>query len=166
MALAPQLHAPQLDLPALRRLAEEYDRISRADGRDWPAARFIEWLTDEWHTAADDSGGEARRLSSNRWRAGDTGLQSATVNRLLGFISPWALAAVAVWIVVMGVVANWAIPVFANVGTGPGCVVTPCGPNYLPTDWFPVLATGFVVASIMTAVLVGVVLLARRVSRQ
>jgi len=32
------------------------------------------------------------------------------------FVSPWSLAAVAVWIVVLTVVANWAVPVFANVG--------------------------------------------------
>ena len=63
MALA-QLHAPQLDLRALRRLADEYDQISADDGRDWPAARFVEWLEDEWNATADHDGREARRLAS------------------------------------------------------------------------------------------------------
>ena len=38
------------------------------------------------------------------------------MRRLVEFISPWALAGLAVWIVVLGVVANWVIPVFAIPG--------------------------------------------------
>jgi hypothetical protein len=36
-----------LDLTTLRRLALEYDAISREDGQHWPAVRFVDWLTDE-----------------------------------------------------------------------------------------------------------------------
>jgi hypothetical protein len=81
---------------------------------------------------------------------------------LWSFLSPWALAAVAVWIVLLGVVANWAIPVFANVGSGPGCEFPPCEPNWMPTDWFPVLAAGVVGATFVTVVLAVVVLLVRK----
>lgn len=84
------------------------------------------------------------------------------MSRLHEFVSPWALAGLGVWIVVLGVVANWAIPVFANVGSGPQCEVLPCEPNYLTTEWFPVLATGVITASVVTAALAGVVLLLRR----
>jgi hypothetical protein len=31
----------------LRRLAAEYDAISKEDGQHWPAVRFVDWLTDE-----------------------------------------------------------------------------------------------------------------------
>jgi len=81
---------------------------------------------------------------------------------LRSFVSPWALAGLAVWIVVLGAVANWAIPVFANVGSGPGCESPPCQPNWMPTDWLPVLGTGVITATIVVAVLAGAVLLVRR----
>lgn len=35
----------------LRRLAAEYDSISREDGQHWPAARFVDWLADERRAA-------------------------------------------------------------------------------------------------------------------
>ena len=85
-----------------------------------------------------------------------------TVKRLLGFISPWALAGIAVWLAVLGLVANWAIPVFANVSSGPACQGPPCPPSYLPIDWFPVLGTAIIGASIVTALVAGVVVLVRR----
>ena len=84
------------------------------------------------------------------------------MRRLPEFVLPWALLGLAVWIVVLGGVSNWAIPVFANVGSGPGCQFPPCEPNYIPTDWFPVLATGLITASVVTAALLGVVHLAKR----
>ena len=84
------------------------------------------------------------------------------MKRLLGFISPWALAGLALWLAVLGVVANWAIPVFANVSSGPGCQDPPCPPSYLPTDWFPVLGAAIVVASIITALVAGIGVLVRR----
>jgi hypothetical protein len=87
------------------------------------------------------------------------------VKRLPDFISPWALAAIAVWLAVVGIVANWAIPVFANVGSGPACEFPPCAPDYLPIDWLPVLGTAVVVASSVVVLLAALLLAARRSSR-
>jgi hypothetical protein len=79
-----------------------------------------------------------------------------------GFVSPWALAGVAAWIAILGLTANWAIPVFANVGTGPQCPAIPCPPDYLPIDWVPVLGTAAIVATLIVAVLAVVAVLVRR----
>jgi hypothetical protein len=32
-------------------MARTLDQISREDGRTWPAARFVEWLADEWRAS-------------------------------------------------------------------------------------------------------------------
>jgi hypothetical protein len=54
MAGSPPLLRDQLlDLATLRRLAEEYDAISAADGRHWPAIAFIEWLVDEQRASVE-----------------------------------------------------------------------------------------------------------------
>jgi hypothetical protein len=47
MAPPPLVRDQMLDLAMLRRLALEYDAISREDGQHWPAVRFVDWLTDE-----------------------------------------------------------------------------------------------------------------------
>jgi hypothetical protein len=32
-------------------MARTFDQISRKDGRDWPAVRFVEWLESEWRAS-------------------------------------------------------------------------------------------------------------------
>jgi hypothetical protein len=54
MAEPPRLlRVPSVDLATLRRLAEEYDTISAADGRHWPAVAFVDWLRDEQRASAE-----------------------------------------------------------------------------------------------------------------
>ena len=78
------------------------------------------------------------------------------MKRLLDYVSPWALAGVAVWLVMMVTAYNWAIPIYANVGSHPETfsVTQP------DTTIFAI-----VVASIVTVILAGIVVLARRVAR-
>ena len=64
-------------------------------------------------------------------------------------MSPWSLAALAVWIVVLVVVANWAVPVFANVASGPQCTSSVCPPTTTTVEWLPILLTGTVVATLV-----------------
>jgi len=88
------------------------------------------------------------------------------MKRFLGFVSPWALAAIAMWLVVMVLAYNWAIPIYANIG-GPGL----CGePNCGSVGTFTVNVPGtlnfaLIVATCVTVVLGGLVLIGRRVVR-
>jgi hypothetical protein len=66
------------------------------------------------------------------------------------FVSPWSLAALAAWIVVLVVVANWAVPAFANVPSGPQCTLSVCPPTASSVEWLPVLLTGSVAATLVT----------------
>jgi hypothetical protein len=76
------------------------------------------------------------------------------------FVSPWAVVALAVWVVVMVVVANWAVPVFANVPSGPQCTATDC--PRVTTEWVPVLLAGAGAATAVVAIIWGVRRLVRR----
>jgi hypothetical protein len=61
---------PALDLATLRRLAGEYNALSR--GRQWPASEFVEFLQAELLTS-DDRRDKLRRERGRekmrRWRA-------------------------------------------------------------------------------------------------
>jgi len=71
------------------------------------------------------------------------------------FVSPWSMAALAVWIVVLFVVANWAVPVFANVeGPGLQCDTSVC-PTVTTVEWLPILLTGAVAATLVVGTLWG-----------
>ena len=70
------------------------------------------------------------------------------------FASPWSVVALAVWIVVLLLVANWAVPVFANVPSGPQCTASVC--PTATTEWLPILLTGAVVATLVVVALWGV----------
>jgi hypothetical protein len=64
-------------------------------------------------------------------------------------VSPWSVAALAAWIVILIVVANWAVPVFANVeGPGLQCSASVC-PTVTTVEWVPILLTGGVAASLV-----------------
>jgi hypothetical protein len=91
------------------------------------------------------------------------------VKRLLDFVSPWALAAIAVWLVVMVIAYNWAIPIYANIGSAPLCgePLANCSQEGTFTIHQPdTTIFAIVVASMVTAVVAAVVLLARWVSRR
>jgi hypothetical protein len=77
------------------------------------------------------------------------------------FVSPWSFAALAAWIVVLIVVANWAVPIFANVPTGPQCTASVC-PTVTTVEWLPILLTGAVAATLVVGTLWGVL---RRLGR-
>lgn len=77
------------------------------------------------------------------------------------FVSPWSLATLAVWIVVLIVVANWAVPVFANVANGPQCTASVC-PTVTTVEWLPILLTGAVAATLVVGSMWGV---SRRLGR-
>jgi hypothetical protein len=47
----PLLRDNRVDLVTLCAMAPTFDQISREDGRDWPAVRFVEWLESEWRAA-------------------------------------------------------------------------------------------------------------------
>ena len=79
------------------------------------------------------------------------------------FVSPWAIAALAVWVMVMGVVANWAIPAFANVPSGPQCTATDC--PTVTTEWVPVLLAGAAAATAVVAIIWGLRTLLHRAAR-
>ena len=65
------------------------------------------------------------------------------------FVSPWAVAALALWIVVLIVVASWAVPVFANVEGGAiQCNASVC-PTVTTVEWVPILLTGAVAATLV-----------------
>jgi hypothetical protein len=71
------------------------------------------------------------------------------VNNWTRFVSPWSAAALAVWIVVLIVVANGAVPVFANVGGGGvQCNASTC-PTVTTVEWLPILLTGAVAATLV-----------------
>lgn len=89
-----------------------------------------------------------------------------TVRRLLGFVSPWALAGIAVWMVILAIAHNWAIPLFTNASTGPQCADTPCPPPALLVDQPGALVFALVAASVVTALLAGVVVVARLARRR
>lgn len=81
------------------------------------------------------------------------------------WISPWALAALAAWLLVAAAALIWSIPIYANIG-GPGL----CGE--LPPDcvsvgtftlnWEASLGFAIGVASGVAALLAGIVFIARR----
>jgi hypothetical protein len=78
-------------------------------------------------------------------------------------VSPMALAGLVIWLVVMVVVTNLAISVFANVGGGPQpfCPQATCAPQPT-TEWLPSLATAFVAATLVVGGLWGAVTVVRR----
>jgi hypothetical protein len=45
------LRDDRVDLVTLSAMARTIDQISREDGRDWPAVRFVEWLKSEWRAS-------------------------------------------------------------------------------------------------------------------
>jgi hypothetical protein len=47
----PQLREDRVELVTLSAMARTFDQISREDGRDWPAVRFVEWLESEWRAS-------------------------------------------------------------------------------------------------------------------
>jgi hypothetical protein len=88
------------------------------------------------------------------------------MKRLLSFVSPWALAVIATWLVVMVVAYNWAIPIYANIGDPGLCGEPNCGSVGTFTPNVP-MAINFavIVATCFTVVLGGMVLIGRRVVR-
>jgi hypothetical protein len=71
------------------------------------------------------------------------------------FVSPWSVAALAVWILVLIVVANLAVPVFANVEGGAiQCNASVC-PTVTTVEWLPILLSGAVAATLVVGVLLG-----------
>jgi len=70
------------------------------------------------------------------------------MSSLRGVVSPWAIGALAAWLLVMVVVTQLALPVFANVA-GPGlqCPPTTC-PTRTTTEWLPSLLVGVIAASL------------------
>jgi hypothetical protein len=48
----PRLREDRVDLVTLSVMARAFDQISREDGRDWPAVRFVEWLETEWRASS------------------------------------------------------------------------------------------------------------------
>lgn len=82
---------------------------------------------------------------------------------LRDLVSPMAVASLALWLVVLVVVTNLAIPVFANVGSGPQpfCPGTTCARQ--PTiEWLPSLATAFMVSTVAVGTLWGAMAHLRR----
>lgn len=89
------------------------------------------------------------------------------MSTLRGILSPWALAATAVWLLVMVIAYNWAIPIYANVG-GPGLCPgerPSCSPETFTVAQPDTAIFAVIVASLVTALLAGILLLIRRVSR-
>jgi hypothetical protein len=78
-----------------------------------------------------------------------------------GFVSPWAIGGVVLWLVVLVVVTQWAIPVFANVGSGPPCEGASC-PTAATTEWLPSLVVAAIAASLVVAALWGAFAAIRR----
>ena len=71
------------------------------------------------------------------------------------FVSSWSVAALAVWIVVLIVVANLAVPVFANVDGGAlQCNASVC-PTATTVEWLPILLSGAVAATLVVGTLWG-----------
>lgn len=99
-------------------------------------------------------------------RSGIARCYGADMKTLLGFLSPWALGAVAVWLVAMVVAYTWAIPIHANVG-GPGlCPVEhpDCSPATFTQTQPDTTIFAIIVATIVAASLTATVLLVRRFS--
>ena len=82
---------------------------------------------------------------------------------LRDLVSPMALVSLALWVVVLVVVTNLAIPVFANVGGGPQpfCAQVTCAPQQT-TEWLPSLATAFVASTLVVGGLWSAVTVIRR----
>jgi hypothetical protein len=74
----PQLRDDRVDLVTISAMAQTFDHISREDGRDWPAVRFVEWLECEWRAslAADRPVERLRRQPMRQPRAVDGGGRS------------------------------------------------------------------------------------------
>jgi hypothetical protein len=69
------------------------------------------------------------------------------------YLSPWSIAALVIWILVLMIVANWAVPVFANVeGGGLQCDAAVC-PTHTTVEWVPILLTGSVAATFVVGAL-------------
>ena len=85
---------------------------------------------------------------------------------ILGFRAPWALVTIAVWLGVMVAAYLWAIPIFGNLRTedfhGVPDGYSKLGPVTVNNP--PNLIFAIVVASVATALLVGMVMLVRRSS--
>jgi len=66
------------------------------------------------------------------------------------FVSPWSVVAFASWIVILVVVANWAVPVFANVeGYGLQCTLNVCPRTVTTVEWVPIVLSGAVAATLV-----------------
>ena len=92
------------------------------------------------------------------------GIRTNAMRRPLDFISPWALAGIAVWMVIVVVAYNWAIPIYANIG-GPGLCPAEspdCSPATFTVTQPDTAVFAIVVASILTAFLAAAALVARR----
>jgi hypothetical protein len=81
------------------------------------------------------------------------------MKRFVDFISPWAPTGASVWIIVMAMYVNWAIPHYANVGEGPGLHDVPVGTW---VDVTAVVVLAIAIATTITACLAGIVVLLRR----
>jgi hypothetical protein len=81
------------------------------------------------------------------------------------FVSPWALVGLAVWLVVMVIAYNWAIPIYANLG-GPGLCPAEspnCSPATFTVTQPDTTVFALIVASLVTGLLTAIVLLTRAV---
>lgn len=66
------------------------------------------------------------------------------------FVSPWSVVVLAAWIVIMVAVANWAVPVFANVeGYGLECTLNACPRTVTTVEWVPIVLSGAVAAALV-----------------
>jgi len=81
-------------------------------------------------------------------------------------ISPMAVAGLVLWLVVMVVTTNLAIPVFANVSGGPQTLcpqpTCPSVQTMTTVEWLPSLITAFLAATAVVAVCWGAVTMIRR----
>ena len=66
------------------------------------------------------------------------------------FVSPWSVVVLAAWIVIMVAVANWAVPVFANVeGYGLECTLNACPRTVTTVEWVPIVLSGAAAATLV-----------------
>lgn len=82
---------------------------------------------------------------------------------VLSFVSPWALAGIALWLVVLVIAYNWAIPIYANIG-GPGLCPAEspnCSPATFRVTQPDTIVFALIVASLVTGLLAAIVLVAR-----
>jgi len=61
----PLFRDDRLSLDQLGRMAREFDQLSAADGRTWPATDFVRWLRDEYRATseANVTGAERREAA-------------------------------------------------------------------------------------------------------